>query len=245
MSENDGSFPMAADVAVYVKQDESVLQIITGLQTRNHYTLYDSRGIQVGFLAERDTGMLSAFARMLLRSRRSFLMDVYDLSGKIVATLSRPFYWFFSELTIETGSGRRVGAVRRRFSVFRPVYELCDSRGKCIGKLRGSFFGGRGLGNIVLGNQNYYLLDPTGSEEVRGGVERQWSGLFNRMFTDKDAYMVTFPKSLAKDWNPEEKLILLSAAVSIDFDYYEDRRKGLIEETGIAGTVTNILTGSR
>src|SRR5262249_22710911 len=106
-SDDDGSLPMVSDVAVYVKQDESALQIITGLQTRNHYTLYDNRGIQIGFLAERNTGMLSDFQRMLLRSRRSFLMDVYDPSGKIVASLSRPFYWFLSELTIDV-AGRRV-----------------------------------------------------------------------------------------------------------------------------------------
>ena len=166
-------------------------------------------------------------------------MDIYDPHGKIVASLSRPFYYFFSTISVETVSQKRVGTIEKRFTIFRPLYDICDMSGSCFGKLLGSFFGGKGIGNILLGNQNYSLLDSSGDRELSGGIERQWNGVLNRMFTEKDTYMVRFPEN----WGEDKKLLLLSAAISIDFDYSENQGDGLLGKASAIGSVAGLLSG--
>ena len=211
------------ETKIIVQQKEDALRVVTGIQTLNHYVLLDSQSQIFAYLEERGNGMMSILARIGLRSRRSLTIDISDLGRIPVAQLSRPFYWLFSRLDVLDAHGVAIGGVQKRFSFFRPTYDLLDSEGRCFARLRSSFFGGKDLKNIFLGNRNFLVLDAHGLE-LGVSVTRVWNGLLNRTFTDEDTFSVEFPPQ----WSAQQKLILLSAAISIDFDSYESSGKSSI-----------------
>ena len=215
------------ETQIIVQQKEDALRVVTGMQTRNHYVLLDSQSQVFAYLEERGSGLMSILSRIGFRSRRSLTIDISNLGQVPVAEISRPFYWFFSRLNVLDVHGVALGGVQKRFSFFRPTYDLLDSDGQCFARLRSSFFGGKDLKNILLGNRNFLVLDAHGLD-LGASVTRVWNGLLNRTFTDEDTFSVEFPP----EWSAQQKLILLSAAISIDFDSYESSGKssiGLIE----------------
>ena len=215
---------------LFVKQQEDALRIVTGWQSLNHYAIMDSDGRTLALLAERDQGFSSMIFRHFMRNRRSLIIDIFDGAGQVIAQLNRPFFWFFSSLYV-TGPGEipNYGAVERRFSFWLPRYDLCTPGGEPFGSLSCPFFGGATLGGSVMGNRNYDVYDRVG-RKTGSSIMRVWNGLM-RVFSDEDTYCV----QLTSEWTAEQKLVILAAAVSIDFDSYEGDSSLIQDGANIAG----------
>ena len=67
---------------------------------------------------------------------------------------------------------------------------------------------------------------PLFKENIRvGEITKKWrgfqvSGLLTEAFTDADTLLVDFG---SRTWSEEEKALIMSAAISIDFDFFERR----------------------
>jgi uncharacterized protein YxjI len=216
---------------LFVKQQEDALRIVTGWQTLNHYVIMDGDGQTYALLAERDQGFLYMLLRHFFRNRRSLIIDIFDQSGAVMAQLKRPFFWFFSDMYVYDASGSRLfGVVKRRFSFWLPQYSLCPSQGFPFGSLKCPFIGGATIGGAFMGNRNYDVYDNSG-QKTGASIMRVWNGLM-RIFTDEDTYCV----QLTEKFTLEQKLLILAAAVSIDFDSYEGNSNLIDEGAGILGS---------
>jgi Scramblase len=221
---------------LFVKQHEDALRIFTGWQTLNHYSIMDGEGRTWAALAERHTGFLSTLSRLFFRNRRPLKIDIFDSEGKPIAVLERPWYWFFSDLYVYDGDeDTLLGMVRRRFGFWLPKYDLCDGNNRLFGRLRCPLLGGATLGGSLLGNRNYNVFD-TSDRATGTSIMRTWNGLM-RIFTDEDTYCVEF----SEGWTAEQRLIILSAAISIDFDSFETDKSAIGEGESIVGSVANIM----
>ncbi len=94
------------------------------LKAANAYDLLDpATGQPVGFVEEQ----VSGFWRKLLRftswkTRLSFRITFHDLSagGAVVLTVSRPFTWFRSVVTVSDATGKPVGTFRQKLLAIGP-----------------------------------------------------------------------------------------------------------------------------
>ena len=89
-----------------VKQQKEWGEIITGFETKNKYAILDSQGNQLYFAAERKG---SWFARQFLKANRPFELAILDNAGHQVMNVSRPFRFFFPEVTVRDENNKSVG----------------------------------------------------------------------------------------------------------------------------------------
>ena len=52
-------------------------------------------------------------------------------------------------------------------------------------------------------------------------IAKKWGGGLREIFTDADTFRVAFG---AGSWTPEQRTVVFAAAISIDFDFFENNQ---------------------
>ncbi|MEK7690261.1 MAG: phospholipid scramblase-related protein, partial [Bdellovibrionota bacterium] len=161
-------------------------------------------------IAERAGGLWSHLRRWFLRSHRPLEIDVLTGAGQKLLHFTRDFFWFFSDLDVMTGEKEKLGSIHRRFAFFYKIYDLRDTNGRDFARIESPFW-------------RLWTFPVIGTDAV---ISKSWGGALREVFTDADTYCVDFGN---RTWTPDERAILFAAAISIDFDYFENNqgRKGL------------------
>jgi uncharacterized protein YxjI len=185
-----------------VKQKKEWGEILSGIETKNAYTVLDAQGRPLYTAAEES----SFLARFFLKALRPFTLHVVNAGQGPVLRLNRPFTFYFHRIEVVNGAGERVGSVERRFAWFRRIYSVRDRHGTEIYDLFGP------------------ILHPWTFEIRRAGqgvgkITKKWSGLGKEMFTDADHFGIEFPPSA----DGEHKMILLGAVFLVDFVHFENK----------------------
>jgi len=192
---------LAAAKGLVITQKKEMMEVFTGFETKNRYVISDAAGPQLYFAAEEGTGFLS---RNFLKSSRPWTIRVVHPDGTKALEISRPWRWFFHEAAIRDADGRVLGTIKRRWSLLRRVYSVCDSGGREICELFGP----------ILHPWTFQIR--SGGTEV-GAIKKKWSGLVTEAFTKADNFGVQFPP----DADPSLKAVLLGAVFLIDFCHFE------------------------
>lgn len=191
---------------LFVRQVREWGEILTGLETRNKYELRNALGDLIGFAGEVAGGLGATLLRLWLRASRPFELQVTDASGHAFLRVTRPFRFIFHRAEIFDGQGRRCGAIQKRWSFFRRIYDVEDDRGAA----RLSLFG------PIL---RPWTFEVRRGDAVVGLIQKKWGGVLRESFTDADTFGVQFsaPLDLA------EKRVLVGAVFLIDFVHFENR----------------------
>lgn len=179
------------------------------LKAANAYDLLDpATGQPVGFVEEQ----VSGFWRKLLRftswkTRLSFRITFHDLSagGAVVLTVSRPFTWFRSVVTVSDATGKPVGTFRQKLLAIGPKMWVLGPGGAEIGMLKGNWIG--------------WELDVVdAADRPLAHISKKWAGLGKELFTSADVYVVDLSDEV-KD--PDMRRLLFAAAITADMVYKE------------------------
>jgi hypothetical protein len=185
------------------------LEILTAWEIPNEYTVRDGSGRIRGLAVEQGRGFGPAMQRSFLGSHRPLHVAVFSLSEReVIMEMRRPFVLFLSTLAVSSGS-RRLGTVLRRFSLLRRTYELFDSSDRPFAKIV----------SPLLRIWTFPIFDNEGAQ--RGEIAKKWSGLSQEYLTDADKFRVSF----GQGWTVEQKAVLFAAALSIDFDFFENNQR--------------------
>lgn len=192
-----------------IQQVKEWTEIIINFETRNKYKILSTDGSDLGFMAEQGKGFISTIIRMFLRTHRPIDIKIWDSSKSELLSFSRPFYWFFSDLTVSDPSGVVLGHVRRRFGILYKKYDLIGENGELFARIE----------SPVWRLWTFLIKDQRGIEV--GVISKSWGGLLKEMFTDADKFQVSFGEH---SW--QQKAVIFSAAISIDLDFFEDNQRG-------------------
>ena len=121
---------------LYVRQEIEHLEVFTGFETANRYSVRTPSGEQLLYAFEES----SMLGRNILKSHRPLNIHVIDRNNTNVITASRSFYWFFAHLHVSDGSGQRIGSMQRRFSFLTRRFDLMDATGRIVAEMRGPIF---------------------------------------------------------------------------------------------------------
>jgi hypothetical protein len=193
---------------LFIQQVKEWGEILTNFETRNKYSIMDQNQVVIGYAAESSPGLFSFIVRQILRRHRPMKVQCFDNDRKVIMHLDRPFYFFFSDLTIMTEGHQVLGHVRRRFSLFYKKYDLCDEADVVFATVQAPFW------NIWT----FPILDMADREI--GVITKKWGGLLKELFTDADRFGVQLPESFS--W--QKKAVVFGAALSIDMDYFDDNQ---------------------
>jgi uncharacterized protein YxjI len=191
-----------------VRQRKSWTEILLSLELRNQYDVFDQGQRAVLHVREEGSGFLSFLKRVFLGPARPFTASVTDPGGlETLLSLRRPFRFFFHRLEVRRADGAPVGAIQKRWSWVRRIYDVEDARGQVIAELFGP------------------LLKPWTFEirvrgQERGAIRKRWSGLAKEIFTDADNFGVELA-----NLEPDLKVLAFAATVLVDVVHFE-RAKG-------------------
>ena len=111
---------------IIVRQNKELLEAFTRYETRNTYNIYFDRDEAELFAGEINTGWLS---RNILGNLRPFEIAIEDKEKNRIATLKRPFRFYFHELEIIGLNDEYLGKVKKKFSFFNRKFEIQDNDG--------------------------------------------------------------------------------------------------------------------
>jgi uncharacterized protein YxjI len=201
--------PFANHSKVFLQQRKEWAEILVDWETRNQYTLRDEHGGELGTLSERAGGLWSFFRRGFLRSHRGFEAALCDRTGQIVLVLQRNFFLLFSDLEIRTPEGRLLGRVRRRFGVLYKRYDLLDATEACFARIAGPRW------------RLWTFPVESTDGQLSATITKRWGGGLREIFSDADTFLIDFQ---SPRWRPDQRAVLFGAAISIDFDFFENNQ---------------------
>jgi uncharacterized protein YxjI len=188
-----------------VRQKKRWMEILLSFEVKNTYEVFDEHGAAALRVREQGQGILSLLKRIFLGTLRPFHVLVSDVgSGEPLLELHRPFRFIFHRLEVRTVKGELLGAIQKKWSWFRRIYEVESASGHAVAELFGP----------ILRPWTFEIRQ--GDREV-GLVQKKWSGLGKEMFTDADNFGV----DLAAIRDPKLKLLAFAAVVLIDIVHFE------------------------
>lgn len=203
MSQSLAAIQRASEIHVIQKKE---LAELFGFESRNKYSI-EVDGTQLLFAAEQGKGAFSFLARHFLGHFRTFEIHFFDAARSLALRAVHPFRFFFQRLEVALADGRPIGAIQQRFALFSKRFDVLDPSGQLLLRVSSPFY--RPWTFVFLRNE---------AEVAR--VEKKWSGLLGEAFTDADRFRVLFQ---APDLRPDERALVLSAAVFIDIQYFEQK----------------------
>jgi uncharacterized protein YxjI len=192
-----------------VRQRKELTEILIDWEPRNQYEVMDADGKVLGTIAERAEGFGGGVRRFFLRSHRGFQIRVIDTEGNLLLELQRAFFFLFSDLDVSGPGGRKLGEVRRRFGVIYKRYDLRDATGQVFARVK---------------SPRWRLWTfPVVSERGTGDavISKRWGGVLRETFADADTFLIDYQET---NWSEDERCVIFAAAVSIDFDFFENNQ---------------------
>ncbi len=194
---------------IFIKQIKNWGEILIGVEAKNKYVMTDASGNKLGWVIEKSSGIISFFSRLIFRSHRPLDVRVYDSNEVEVLRFERPFYFFFSTAKVYS-QNNYLGQIDQRFAIFKKRYSIVDANESSVGIIESGFF-------------NFFNFEIEGALGANiGRISKKWGGLIKEIFTDGDTFGVEMNEDLAN----AHKALILSTAISIDFDYFEDNQGG-------------------
>jgi uncharacterized protein YxjI len=190
---------------IFIQQMKEWGEILVNIETKNKYKILDQHQNQLGLLAETSAGLWAFILRVLLRSHRPLEIKVWDRTNQVILKLSRPFFWFFSDLNIYDKHEKSMGHAYRRFGILHKKYDLYDGQGNLFARIK----------SPIWRLWSFKIFDL--QEREIGLITKKWGGLLKEAFTDADRFGVSF-----KGLSEAQKVVIFAAAISIDFDFFED-----------------------
>ena len=192
-----------------IRQIKEWAEIIINFESRNKYEIQSPSGEKLGYIVERDGGLLDTLKRVFLRSHRPLEIDILSNDGGNVYHLSRKFFFLFSDLNVADRDGQKLGSIHRRFGILYKKYDICDKYGNPFAHIQAPIWR---LWTFPISNKTGQSI---------GVISKKWQGLLREAFTDADSFLVDYGKGA---WQTSQKIVILCAAVSIDFDFFEDNQ---------------------
>jgi uncharacterized protein YxjI len=205
---------LATQPRLSLRQRKEWVEILIDFETRNQYAVRGAGGEELGTLAEQGGGLGRVLTRWLLRSHRPLEAALCDRAGALLLRFSRPFFLLFSDLHVTDAEGRRVGSVHRRFGILNRRYDLRDAFGRTFARVRSPLW-------------RIWTFFVEAEDGRRAAIGKRWGGLLREVFADADTFGVDFSQA---SFAPDERAVIFAAAVSIDFDFFENNagRGGLL-----------------
>ncbi|ABN66823.2 phospholipid scramblase 1 [Scheffersomyces stipitis CBS 6054] len=234
----DGIYDILKEPTLVIERQIEIANVILGFEQANRYKIMNSTGEQIGYMQEKDLGILKVIGRQFFRLHRPFDIDVFNNYGDLLLTIKRPFSFINSHIKCflpgyDTDNSlifEKIGESiqswhlwRRRYNLFKLEDEVTDDFNQ-FGAIDAPFLSF----DFPVKNQN---------GDVIASVDRNWVGLGRELFTDTGVYIVRMdPASfagmgelyptVAGPLTLDQRAILLGNAVSIDFDYFSRHSRG-------------------
>ncbi|SCU93041.1 LADA_0G01024g1_1 [Lachancea dasiensis] len=200
---------------IVVERQMEMMNVFLGFEQANKYVIMDALGNRIGYMQERDFGIVKAVMRQFYRLHRPFVVDVFDNWGNVVLTIKRPFSWINSHIkailphAVPLEPSSQAGTTASSFgSVPTPQStSTMGETGTLVGesvqnwhlwRRRYELFGrdssvGDSFKQFSQIDAPFLSFEFSATDEdgkIMAGVDRNWVGLGRELFTDTGVYII-------------------------------------------------------
>ncbi|KAJ3639639.1 hypothetical protein Zmor_002984 [Zophobas morio] len=197
-----------------IHQKVELLEIITGFETNNKYTIKNILGQKVYYAIEDN----DCCTRNCCGPLRPFDMKIFDNFRNEVIHLYRPFACqgccfpcCMQTIEISSPPGTVIGTVEEEWKCIGWKFAVKNEFKETVLRINGPC-----CPISCFSDVNFYITSADGETNL-GKITKQWTGLVREMFTDADNFGITFPIDL----DIKTKALLLGACFLIDFMFFE------------------------
>jgi len=201
---------------ILVHQQVELLEVFTGFETANQYTVKNTLGQDI-FFAKEDS---SCCTRWCCDKGRSFGMKIVDHKGEEIIHLERPARCQANyapccrqEMEVSSPPGTVIGRIEQLWSLCYPRFAIKNEAGDTVLRISGPC----NTMSCCMRDVEFEVLSEQTGEKV-GKISKQWSGVLKEAFTDADNFGISFPMDL----DVKIKATLLGAVFLIDFMFFEE-----------------------
>lgn len=238
---SDPMIALAQTTVCFVKQHIELLEIVTGCETPNRYSVFAKNNLGQTVLLFKCKEESECCTRTYCRGdSRPFKMKVKHISNPNVdddfmntfALFNRPFQCTCCCLarpeltgTYKDEFGAQIGKITEPCTLCDPHLDITDSKGNLKYKIHGdccqcgfccrSDVCGK-CSDVIFPIFAANVTDYNINNKI-GAVRKVCSGVAE-LISDADNFEITFPS----DATPEDKLMLIGATLMIDYRYYEE-----------------------
>lgn len=193
---DDAAAAILSHPSLVVIRQLEMMNVFLGFEQANRYRLVNTKGEDVGYLAETEGGFASSIGRQIMRNHRPFSCSVLDTSGNVVLRVARPFSIINSRISVSKGaddpsSDNKIGEcvqvwhpIKRKYELYQryraedpATYPIADATSKAIvPRTASSDEGYTQFANIDarMLAWDFYLHDENG--QVLASVNRNFMG---------------------------------------------------------------------
>lgn len=206
---------------LYIQQTVELIDILAYVESENRFEVKVPQGETLYIAAENS----STTQRMCCASNRAFEMRLFDHSRQEAIRLRRKLAcssWMFGcclqKLDVYSDVDLYTGSVVQEWSMSYPLFQLRDSCGQVIFRLKGPASATACCGGDY--QAKFDILSPDCTSNV-GSIVHAWDGM-----SSDYKLTVTFPTI---EVTTEMKAVILGAAFLLEYMYFEtSKRRGVI-----------------
>ena len=163
---------------IIIKQEVEPLEIFTGLETGNKYSILDENKNKLYYAYEDNTSFI---VKQILGSHRKVNLKVLDNSKTEALSIERPFFLLNCNATVKLSNGKILGYIKQTKWLGNKTFEFLGPDKKKIFTCKCKI--------PKIWTFNIFIDD----EQV-GQILKKWSGSGREFFTDSDTFFVDFEK---------------------------------------------------
>jgi Zn-finger nucleic acid-binding protein/uncharacterized protein YxjI len=195
-----------------IVQRKEWLEILSPFELRNRYDVSLTGSTHLaGIVEEQSSSWFNMLGRQFLGAWRPATLLFRDDRQNPVFRMNKHLRLYFHEMDVVDADGRQVGAIRRRFHLWRATYDIFDAAGTRVMAIQGPAF----FASLLPFLDRVFLFRKQGHEV--GSLRKRWRGVLGETFTDADTFDSTIDGSLPA----RDKTLLFGAAFLIDFGNFE------------------------
>jgi uncharacterized protein YxjI len=176
-------------------------------QFENQYKVFNDNGENIGSINQRLSAGQKALRLLVNKAMLPFRLEIKDANGILIASISRGWTFWMSNIIISSGDNQQIGSIRQKFKFFKPTFLIFNHEQAQIAEIAGDWK----AWNFVINNENGASI---------GTITKKWAGAMKEIFTSADKYLVNIDPSYS---NMINKVIILSAATTIDMVLKESK----------------------
>ncbi|KAJ3394046.1 hypothetical protein HDU92_007269 [Lobulomyces angularis] len=196
--------------ALIIGRRMEMLNVFLGYEQANMYSIKNSDGVDIGFIAEEDGKLSQSVVRQVMRTRRQFKATVLDANGNVVLKILRPVKWLInSRITILNELDEEIGEVTQVWHPWRRKYDLFIKK-KQFAEVDGDFL----TWDFSVKNEDNKQISL---------INRDFMGFIKEIFTDVGTYVIRLDdKNLSEQGSLtyDQRAVILACAIDVDIDYF-------------------------
>lgn len=177
------------------------------LQFENSYKVYDDKGEELGSVRQKLSGWQKVLRLAINKAMMPFLLEIKDMEGNLLASVSRGWTFFMSKIAILDDKGVEIGTIRQKFKFFKPTFKIFSTSEELIAVISGDWKA-----------WNFEIKDA--AENQIGIINKKWAGAAKEIFTSADKYNVTINPTYTEE---SSKIAVIATAITIDMVLKESK----------------------